>query len=337
MEAPNLRKFDLNLLVALDALLRERNVTRAGERIGITQSTMSADLRRLRTMFNDELLVRVGREYQLTALARELIDPVREVVAKVESTIAYRSTFDPTTESRRFSIAMTDYAMLLLLHPLLKRMESEAPGVALEVHPLRAQMARPQTSGVPEIAEALASGGNTEFSRALASGGAEFARALASGDADLVIGPALPTEDHYSQALFTDRFVCVVAADHPDVGDQMTKELFERLPHITAGWGPGTGSLADFHYREAGVHRRIDLMVESFALAPFLVGGTRLVATVQERLALRIREVARIKLLEPPVPAPDLEETMYWNALADADPAHVWLRRMIGEVAGALD
>src|SRR5437764_11662127 len=128
----NLRRFDLNLLVALDALLRYRNVTRAGEHIGLTQSAMSAEFRRLRQMFDDELLVRVGREYHLTALACDLVGPVGDVVAKIEDTIVHRPTFDPRTEARRFSIVMSDYAMLQLVHPLLRRAEVEAPGVTVE-------------------------------------------------------------------------------------------------------------------------------------------------------------------------------------------------------------
>jgi LysR family nod box-dependent transcriptional activator len=298
----HLRKFDLNLLVALDALLRERNVTRAGEQIGLTQSAMSAELRRLRHMFGDELLVRVGREYRLTALGRELVEPLREVITRIEGTIGHRASFDPATQARTFTITMSDYAMLLLLHPLLQRAEREAPGVTIEVHPFKAP----------------------------------FARALASGDADLIIGPAGVTEGACSQALFTDRFVCIVSADHPDVGDRMTSELFESLPHLTVAWQPPLRSIADVHFEGAGVHRRVELTTESFALAPFLVGGTRLVAVVQERLALRMREVAGIKLLEPPFPAPVLEETMYWSALAHADPAHAWLRSTIVEVASAM-
>lgn len=290
-----LRKFDLNLLVALDALLTDRNVTRAGERIGLTQSAMSDELRRLRHLFTDDLLVRAGREYQLTPLGVELVQAVREVITMIEDMVTHRTSFDPTVESRTFSITMSDYAMLLLLHPLLRRAEREAPRVTIEVHPFKAS----------------------------------FARALASGDADLVIGPAHLADGACSQPLFTDRFVCIVSADHPDVAGGVTPELFESLPHLSIAWQSTLRSIADVHYDGAGVRRRVELTTESFALAPFLVSGTRLIAVVQERLALRMRDLARIKLVEPPFPAPMLEETMYWSALADADPAQAWLRRTI--------
>jgi LysR family transcriptional regulator, nod-box dependent transcriptional activator len=299
MAGVNLRRFDLNLLVALDALLRHRNVTRAGEHIGLTQSAMSAELRRLRQMFDDELLVRVGREYQLTALARDLVEPVAGVVEKIEDTILHRPSFDPRTESRRFSIVMSDYAMLMLVHPLLRRAEVEAPGVTVEVHPFKDQIAR----------------------------------MLEPGGFDLVVGPAYELEGTCSQRLFSDRFVCVVSADHPDVPDHMTLELFESLPHLTIAWQSAGRSIADVYLESAGVFRRVEVTTESFALAPFLVSGTHLVALVPRLLATRLGDLAGIKVVDPPFPPPVLDETMYWSLRADSDPAHAWLRQTIAEVA----
>jgi DNA-binding transcriptional LysR family regulator len=302
MPGVNLRKFDLNLLVALDALLRYRNVTRAGERLGLTQSAMSGELRRLRHMFGDDLLVRVGRGYELTALARDLVEPVGDVIARIERTIGHRTTFDPAAESRRFSVVMSDYAMLMLLQPVLRRALVEAPGIAIEVHPFNDQIAR----------------------------------ILATGSADLVVGPAFELAGLHAQPLFSDRFVCVVSADHPVAGDRMTPAVFESLPHLTIAWQPPLRSIADEHLEGAGVHRRVEVTTESFALAPFLVSGTRLVAIVPERLAKRLEEAAGVRLLDIPVPAPELHETMYWSAAAHADPAHAWLRGLIAEVACAI-
>lgn len=302
MPGANLRKFDLNLLVALDALLRDRNVTRAGERIGLTQSAMSGELRRLRRMFGDELLVRVGRKYELTALARDLVEPLGDVMARIELTIGHRTSFDPATESRRFSVVMSDYAMLLLLRPLLRRAEVEAPGITVEVHPFKE----------------------------------EIPRILGHGGVDLALGPAFDLAGVHSQRLFSDQFACVVSADHPEVGDHLTPELFESLPHLTIAWQPPLRSIADEHLEGAGVRRRVEVTTESFVLAPFLVSGTRLVALVPARLANLLSEPARVRALDPPVPTPVLQETMYWTTVADRDPAHAWLRRMIADVAGAI-
>jgi LysR family nod box-dependent transcriptional activator len=302
MPGENLRKYDLNLLVALDALLRCRSVTRAGERIGLTQSAMSGELRRLRRMFGDPLLVRVGREYQLTALASELIEPVQDVIARIERTIGHRTTFNPAAESRRFSVAMSDYAMLLLLQPLLRRVCLEAPGIMVEVHPFEEQ--------IPRL--------------------------LGQRAVDLVIGPAFDLASAHAERLFSDRFVCVVSADHPEVGGDMTLQLFESLPHLTIAWQPLVRSIADEHLESVGVRRRVEVTTESFVLAPFLVRGTRLVALVPERLANQLREAAGVIVLDPPVSIPELHETMYWTTVADTDPGHAWLRRTIADVARAI-
>src|SRR5579859_5304064 len=131
----NLRQVNLNLLVALHALMTQRNVTRAAEAVGLTQSAMSGELRRLRALFGDQLLVRVGRDYQLTPLAEELVEPVSDIMSAVEHTLSRRLTFNPAADERSFSVAMSDYAMVVLLQPVLQRLVREAPRITLHVHP----------------------------------------------------------------------------------------------------------------------------------------------------------------------------------------------------------
>ena len=306
----DLRRFDLNLLVALDALLRHRNVTRAGEQLHLTQSAMSGELRRLRQMFGDELLIREGREYELSPLARELVDPVGEILARIQRTIDHRTAFDPAAEARTFSVVMSDYAMLLLLQPLLRRTGKEAPGVSVSVSPFRDH---------------------------------RIPRMLRHGDVDLVIGPEFDLEGVNSQALFSDRFVCIVSSDHPDVGDHVTRELFDTLPRLSVQQHPMLRGIAEAQLSSEEWSAEelasilgpgnADVLTESFVLTPFLVSGTRLVALVPERLAHQFRDSAGVKVLDPPAPVPELQETMYWSAVADTDPAHAWLRQTISEVA----
>src|SRR5690348_7969091 len=131
-----LRRYDLNLLLSLRALLHTRNVTQAGEWLGVTQPAMSSDLRRLRQMFKDELLVRAGRGYQLTALASSLIEPVSRAVAEIERVINWRPAFNPEIDTRTFSIAMSDHVMALLLPTLAVRLPREAPNVTVSVRDL---------------------------------------------------------------------------------------------------------------------------------------------------------------------------------------------------------
>jgi LysR family nod box-dependent transcriptional activator len=296
-----LRQFNLNLLVALHALLNHRNVARAADEVGVTQSAMSGELRRLRRIFGDELLVRVGREYELTALAQELVDPVREIIVNIEQTIARRPCFDPATDARAFTMAMSDFAMLVLLEPLLHRLGGEAPRVTLHVHPL-------QSDAVNSM--------------------------LGPGGVDLLIYPDQDPGSAQKEVLFVDRWVCAVGATHPEVGDRLTLDQYRQLPAITYGVGAELRrSTADRYLRSKGIHAPVEITTESFALAPFLLTRTRMVAMLQERLARRLQTAAGIKLLDPPIPTPDLTEAMFWSPVADADPAHRWLRQTLREVA----
>ena len=296
-----LRRFDLNLLVGLHALLYFRNVTRAAEHVGLSQPAMSRELRQLRHLFGDELLVRVGREYRLTTLARELIEPLGQVITSIEGAVARRPSFDPAVETRSFTIGMTDYGLLLLLHPLLQRLGTEAPHMTLHHHPTEA----------------------------------DPAEMLNAGRVDLVLEPREYLAPGFpSQVLLEDRWVCAVWDGNPEIGESLTPELFERLPRLAFGVGTsGPTSTAELHYQRLGIGGRVATTVNSFALLPFLLRGTHLLALVQERLARRLRGATEIRLLEPPVPIPPLVVTMFWSAVNDADPAHRWLRSTLAEVA----
>ena len=298
-----LRRFDLNLFLSLHALLHTRNVTQAGEWLGVTQPAMSSDLRRLRQMFKDELLVRAGREYQLTALATSLVAPVSRAVADIERVIAWRPTFDPGVDNRRFSVAMSDHLMALLLPTLAVRLPDEAPNVTLAIRDLPGLVTDPVTA--------------TELS-----------------EVDLSLGAFQNFAAAREEILYTDRWVCAVSADNPDVDAEMSLELFSRLPHVE--WHlktPAVQSHAEALYRAKGIKRQVSLVTESFALLPSLVRGTRMVALVHERLA---RQVPGLKLLAPPVPIPDVEESMYWSPSMDNEPGHMWLRELMRSVARTL-
>jgi DNA-binding transcriptional LysR family regulator len=298
-----LRRYDLNLVLSLHALLRTRNVTQAGDWLGVTQPAMSSDLRRLRQMFKDELLVRTGREYQLTALARSLVEPVSRAVADIERLLKWQPTFDPGADARNFSIAMSDHVMALLLPSLAVRLPVEAPRVTVSVRGLSGLTTDPIAA--------------TELS-----------------EVDLSIGAFQTFSASCTEVLYTDRWVCAVSVDHPDVGDRMSLELFSRLPHVE--WRlktPAIQSHAELLYESKGIHRQVSLTTESFALLPTLVRGTRMVALVHERLA---RQVPGLKLLEPPVPIPEVQESMYWSASVSSDPGHFWLRDVMRSISRKL-
>jgi DNA-binding transcriptional LysR family regulator len=298
-----LSQFNFNLLVALDALLRERNVTRAGSRIGLSQPAMSGTLARLRELFRDDLLVRVGRQLELTPLGEELLLPVREAVQQLENIIEHRHRFDPAVERRSFTIAASDYAGFLLLRPMLERLAVEAPGISLKFVKL--------DSG----------------SRGL----------LASGVLDFIVMPSEVTPDLAGQLLFADRWVCTAWAGHPEVAETLTLERYLAFPHIVFGDAdPAVSSVADYHFEQAGIVRNVIASTDSFLLAPFAIRGTRFLTLMHERLAERLKDVAELKLLPPPFELPDIHESIYWSPRHSSSPAHLWLRGIVAEVAAAL-
>lgn len=301
----NLTQFDLNLLVSLDALLIERNVTRAGQRVGLSQPAMSGTLSRLRDLFHDELLVRVGRNLELTPLAQELAPLLREKLNGIEDLLNARRTFVPEREERAFTIAASDYVTFLLLQPLVARMADRAPGVRLRF--TRLDQASPDRLGEDAV--------------------------------DFMVMPAY-LEPHFPcEPLFTDRWVCVAWSGNPRIGRTLTEAEYLALPHLAFSMpGEGAiGSAADSHLSHLGVRRNIVAWTESFILSPFLVRGTEMVTLVHERVARRLEQSAEARIIAPPYDLPVLQENLFWNPRRTADPPHVWLREQVLEAARLID
>lgn len=299
----NLVQFDLNLLVALDALLRERNVTRAGQRIGLSQPAMSGTLARLRELFRDDLLVRVGRNLELTPLAQELGKPLRECIERIENMIEHRRAFTPAREERIFTIAASDYAAFLLLPPLLERLTTEAPGIRVKFTRL--------------------DGRSLEL--------------LGEDRVDFVIMPSEIETNFPGELLFIDRWVCAAWSKHPDLGKRLSKEEFGAMPHLGFELPERDGhSVADYHLSGLQVHRNIPATTESFLVAPFLLRGTRLITVAHQRLAERVKAAADIRIFDPPYPMPDIHESIYWNPRHSSAAPHKWLRALFMDAARAL-
>ncbi|MDK1376824.1 MULTISPECIES: LysR family transcriptional regulator [unclassified Sinorhizobium] len=299
----NLRGIDLNLLVVLEALLREKNVSRAGEIVGLSQSATSAALGRLRDIFHDPLLVRVGRQLALTQNAENLIEPLRDALSKIRQTLMQQGGFDPLTDKRTFTISASDYAVLVLLGPLVKRLEAEAPNVTIHLLPR---------------------------SR-------ETEKMLVEDRVDVVIEPSelLPGSEFPSEALISDRWLCAADFENTLIGGERTLSLqtFLTAPHLTYGIGLDRQlNLADQHLAREGVNRRIAATVESFVLVPFLLRGSNLISLVLER-AIKELAVPGIGGFEPPLVLPDIHERMYWHPRHTSDQAHIWLRGRISGLA----
>lgn len=298
----NLAGLDLNLLVTLDALLRERNITRAGRRVGLSQPATSAALSRIRDMFGDELLVRSGRGYTLTPLGASLRDPVQQILVLVERTLDKRGGFDPTTSDRELRIAASDYVVVVLGQALAARLAREAPGVRLRFRPLQS----------------------------------DAGRLLSARRLDLVIHPAGSLPGFESQVLFEERWSIVAWSCNRKVRKRIDKALFSRLPHVQFGFGTSEKTLADRALDAQGVERRVEVVTESFLSIPFLVRGSERIALLHGRLARQLAPASDTRVLAPPYAVPTLVETMSWHPLDGADPAHVWLRTLMVDVAAQL-
>jgi DNA-binding transcriptional LysR family regulator len=296
-------RFDLNLLGALDALLSERNVTRAAEKLNVTQPTMSGMLQRLRYQFRDQLLVRNGRAMDLTPFAVALCGPVREALSGVEALVRAEPVFDPATSTRSFTITASDYCAAIFLPKIFARLSSEAPGIRLEAQALVQPLER-----------------------------------LNAAKVDLwftVSSPSLLNQAYdklQSEYLFSDDFVCVVRDGHP-LREGCSLEEYLSFPHVAIHFEGLPGSLETLALSRRVPHYRAPYAVSEFSQIPSMVADSDIVGVVQRRLAMKAARMFPIRLFKPPFLIPDLDEVMIWHPRSIADPAHVWLRRTILEVA----
>jgi LysR family transcriptional regulator, nod-box dependent transcriptional activator len=295
------RRLDLNLLVALDALLTEKSVTRAASRLNITQPAMSGALARLREYFEDPLVVQVGRQLELTPLAATLGASVHDIILRIDSAIASEPAFEPQRSKRHFSFTASDYVIRVFLLEVLQRIQREAPGITFE---FRQSSARVQEE-------------------------------LESGEVDFVIGPEMDVlAEHPQEVLFEDTYTIVAWAGSGVVSDSLTLDEYTALGHVVFGTkSRGMPSLDRWFSRRYGDVRRIEVIAHNFTILPYLVIGTDRIATIQTRLARQYEQVLPLKLIAPPVEFPQLTEVLQWNVHRDLDPAGRWLRAQLKEAS----
>lgn len=303
--AMRLDRFDLNLLVVLDALLEERNVTQASRRLHIGQSAASAALGRLRDYFGDELLVPVGRQLVLTPLAQGLVEPVRDALLRARAAIARKPGFDPATAERRFVVCASDYATTVLLAQAVQRIAALAPGVAVDIR-----------SPPKDVLEA--------FDR---------------GAIDLLVLPQhyLARLAHPQATLFQDTQVCVVWSGHATVGETLSFDAYMHLGHVAVRLGDAQSmAFEEWFLPRYGRQRRVECCVDNFSTLPLLVVGTQRVVTVHRRLARHFAQYLPLRVIDAPFEMPPLVEVMAWPRHLAHDPAHVWLRGQVLDSAQAL-
>lgn len=305
----NLKGFDLNLLVALDTLLTERSVTRAADRLHITQPAMSNALQRIRNRFGDTILERSGRELRLTPVAEELIVPVRALMADAERLLGLGDGFEPSTATRTFRVCMSDYCSLVLLPVLTARVMREAPGVHLVVESL-----------------------NEHSFERLCARKIDFC--VSAQDLllmDLKADDAQVKRDE----LFVDRLVSVVSAHRLDEGATLTREEFLRSPHVVYRSGMGTRALEERARSSLGIEVESQMISPTLSAMPLVVAGTDLVATLPSRLMAALRPDG-FRVVPCPIDLPELVETLFWHPLSEGDQGHQWMRELIIDASKGL-
>lgn len=298
-------KLDLNLLVALDALLVECSITRAAERLNMSASAMSSALARLREYFDDDLLVQVGRKMEITPRAEVLRDAVRDVLMRIDASVAAQPQFDPAQADREFRVSVSDYSQATVLPHVLALAWQQAPLIRFHFVP---QVDNPQ-------------------------------RALERGEVDLLVIPqGMGSEHHPSETLFNERFKCVVWSGSALARKPLSFEDYAAASHVVMQpIGPATYSFESWFMQRYGVNRRVDVHTYSFIAAVQLLPGTERIATVHERLALQMQRMLPIALLEPPIPMAEMQQSMQWHKYRSQDPALLWLRKLFHDAVQAMD
>jgi DNA-binding transcriptional LysR family regulator len=304
-----LTQLDLNLLVVLRELLRERNVTRAAKRVGVSQPAASAALARLRRYFDDDLLVRRGGRYELSPLALQLVDQVEAVCDGVERLVATGSGFDPATTRREFEIVMSDFVIAVIGERLAALMSANAAAARLNIVLVREAL----SANIGHTIQAV----------------------------DCVVSQ--PTSrfripEMRSTSLFRDRWVCVVAAGNGRFGadvadlDELTEATWV-VPYHDDATFPSVVPVSR-QFTRLGVRPRVAVRVDSFQAVPHLVASTDHVALMQERLAVACSRYLPLRILDSPRPLEPLEIRLWWHVRHQDDPGHRWFRELVVRAAG---
>lgn len=296
---PNLRQLDLNLLKALDALLDERNVTRAAARLNLTQPAMSGMLTRLRESFDDPLLVRVQRGVAPTPRALALAQPVKQVLADIGA-LLQPPAFDPASAQMTLSIAATDYALQAIAVPFLLALRPLAPSIRVALLPLVNEQLQGQ---------------------------------LEQGTVDLALStPESTAPDLHARTLFDERYVCVMRSGHAAAQPALSLDQFCALDHALVSYAGGSfEGVTDEALARLGRQRRVMLSVKSFLLLPDILRASDLVAVVPRRL---VEDLDGLVLLEPPLAIAGFTKVLAWHERTHRDPGHRWLRDLLFQTCG---
>ncbi len=299
----NISEFDLNLLVVFEAVLAEGSISRAADRLDLSQPAVSNALARMRKSTGDRLFVRLGNAMVPTPYAQGIADPIRQALASIRVSLGASQEFDPASSQRGFAIYLTDLGEAYFLPRLLQRLNRIAPGVRIRTLPMP-----------PESAE----------------------DALRTGEVDLAIGnlPDLGA-GFYVQRLFRDRYVCVVRKNHPTIGERITARQFAAASHAIvtpSGWGHG---IIERTLIEHGLEQRIALRMQNFLVLASIVATTDMVAIVPHSVGSQLSQHNEVKLLPLPIAIPAFDIKQCWQERFHEDRGSRWLRQQFMELFSA--
>ncbi|KRR06507.1 LysR family transcriptional regulator [Bradyrhizobium jicamae] len=295
---------DLNLLVALDALMTERNLTAAAHRINLSQPAMSAAVARLRAYFGDELFTMRGRELLPTPRAERLAAPIREALVRIQCSIISRDMFKPAQSNRRFRIILSDFMTVVFFRKIVDRIAREAPGVSFELLPLADEPEEP----------------------------------LRRGEVDFLILPELfMSSAHPKAALFEERLVCVGCRSNKQLPRQLTFESYMSMGHVAVKFGhTGKSSIEESFLLEHSLRRRIEVVVQDYSMIPPMLLDTGRIGTMPLRFVKHFEETMPLRIVELPLPIPAFIESVQWPAFHNSDPASIWMREILSQEASRM-
>ena len=295
----NLRKLDLNLLLALDVLIEEASVTKAAEKLNMSQSSMSYSLKRLRSLLDDPILIRTSRDMEVTPYAREVSVSIRQVLTDIQNTLLENDPFNPTTASADFRIATSDYVEATVGGDLLHNLTTHAPGIRIRI------------SSIDRGA---------------------VLDALDDRHIDLFIGADLPNKNwHVKQALYQEEFVCIVRDDCPTTAISL-EEYLERS-HILVSLRDDFHGVIDQILARQQLARTVIWSTAHFMAVPFLVINSDCIALLPKRMAQKCAQSMGLKLLPPPIDVSQFTISMFWHQRNNNLPQHQWLRNQLVEAA----
>lgn len=297
----NLAGIDLNLLVVFDALMTEGQVTRAGEKLGLSQPATSNALARLRNLTKDQLFIRNSGKLQPTPVAISLAQQIQPALSQIQTALSTAQPFDPLTSDRVFSIGMSDHVEFVLLPRLLEKLETTAPHVKIQVR-----------------------SGNRQ----------QLLSRLDNGEIDLMCG-LFPNKIawHEQQLLFRERFVCVCREDHPSIGDTLSLDEYINADHLLLSVQEDMVGRVDYLLAQQNLTRNIAVSTPHFLVAPSILARTNLIVTLVERVAQEFAPTLNLKILPCPLPLQGFSVSMRWHQSMRDRATNSWLRDAIAAVA----